>query len=139
MYLVANGFTKSKEMLMVPLTTIRHALWPRSTIKKWVLIIMRPLVPLSNLPLFVLYYVDDIIVTGSNVNLVNYLISSFASHFCLKDFGPLHYFLGIQVTSQSDGIHLSQSQYIEDLLLRSKMDGAKPRSTPWPILTFIEA
>jgi Reverse transcriptase (RNA-dependent DNA polymerase) len=81
--------------------------------------------------IMVLVYVDDIIVTGSDVNEVNSLISSLASQFSLKDLDPLHYFLGIQVTSQSDGIHISQLQYIRDLLIRAKMDGAKPCSTPF--------
>lgn len=76
----------------------------------------------------VLVYVDDIIVTGSDSTLVTSLI---ASHFSLKDLGPLHFFLGIQVTSHSKGVTLSQPQYIRDLLIRSKMDGAKPCSTPF--------
>jgi Reverse transcriptase (RNA-dependent DNA polymerase) len=81
--------------------------------------------------IMVLVYVDDIIVTGSDVNQVNSLISSLTSQFSLKDLGPLHYFLEIQVISQSDGIHISQPQYIRDLLVRAKMDGAKPCSTPF--------
>jgi Reverse transcriptase (RNA-dependent DNA polymerase) len=79
----------------------------------------------------VLVYVDDIIVTGSDVNQVNSPISSLASQFSLKDIGPLHYFLEIQVSSQSYGFHISQPQYIRDLLVRAKMDCAKPYSTPF--------
>jgi hypothetical protein len=37
--------------------------------------------------------------------------------------------LGIQVDSQSNDIHLSQPQYLHDLLVRSKIDGAKPYKT----------
>lgn len=39
--------------------------------------------------------------------------------------------MGIQVSSSSKGITLSQPRYISDLLIRSKMDGAKPCATPF--------
>jgi Reverse transcriptase (RNA-dependent DNA polymerase) len=96
---------------------------------------------LNQIPLFihgdstslilVLVYVDDIIITGSNSSLVTSLITSLGSQFSLKDLGPLHFFLGIQVDSQSNGIHLSQPQYLHNLLIRSKMNGAKPCKTPF--------
>ena len=46
---------------------------------------------------FILVYVDDIIVTGSSDSEVNILISKLNHAFALKDMGPLHYFLGIEV------------------------------------------
>lgn len=78
----------------------------------------------------VLVYVDDIIVTGSEPTVLTSLISSLSTRFSLKDLGSLHYFLGIQVTRNADGLHLPQLTYLRDLLLRAKMDGAKPCSTP---------
>lgn len=78
----------------------------------------------------VLVYVDDIIITSSVSHHVTSLITSLASQFSLKDLGPLHFFLGIQVTPTSFGIHLSQPSYIHSLLLRTKMDGAKPCASP---------
>jgi Reverse transcriptase (RNA-dependent DNA polymerase) len=77
----------------------------------------------------ILIYVDDIIVTGSDVALVTSLISSLGSQFSLKDFSPLHYFLVIQVTTQPNGIHLAQPQYLRDLLVHARMNGAKPCKT----------
>lgn len=56
-------------------------------------------------------------------------ISSLTSYFSLEDLDPLHYFLGIQVSKSFLGLHLSQPQYIPDLL-RTEMDGAKPCATP---------
>jgi Reverse transcriptase (RNA-dependent DNA polymerase) len=81
--------------------------------------------------ILVLVYVDDIIITGSDVTFVNSLISSLISQFSLKYLGPLHFFLGIQVTTQTDGIHLSQPQYLRDFLICAKMNDAKPCSTPF--------
>jgi hypothetical protein len=36
----------------------------------------------------------------------------------------------IQATRDSNGLHLHQGKFVIDLLLRIKMDGAKPTSTP---------
>ena len=50
--------------------------------------------------------------------------------FAMKDLGPLHYFLGIKVSRDDQGVHLSQAKYIADVLHKAKMVGAKPCSTP---------
>jgi hypothetical protein len=36
----------------------------------------------------------------------------------MLDLGPLRYFLGIEVSSTSDGFFISQEHYIQDLLVR---------------------
>jgi len=48
----------------------------------------------------------------------------------MKDLGPLHYFLGIQVIPTSAGMVLSQEKYAFDLLERAHMVDCKPLSTP---------
>lgn len=80
--------------------------------------------------LFVLVYVDDIIVTGSSNIEIQKLIYSLDTAFSLKDLGNLHYFLGIKVTTTATGLHLSQTKYINDLLKRANMDQSKPLPTP---------
>jgi len=57
--------------------------------------------------IFVLIYVDDIIITSSNTTTISQLISALHSSFALKDLGPLHYFLGVEATWHEDGLHLS--------------------------------
>ncbi|KAA3482820.1 Retrovirus-related Pol polyprotein from transposon TNT 1-94 [Gossypium australe] len=64
----------------------------------------------SSLVLYVLVYVDDIIVTGNQ--------SAY-----------LHYFLGIEVFYTSNGLFLSQRKYILDLLKRCKMDHSNASPT----------
>lgn len=49
--------------------------------------------------LVVLVYVDDILVTGSHNNQIMEFIGLLHSKFALKDLGPIHYFLGIEVVS----------------------------------------
>ena len=81
--------------------------------------------------LFVLVYVDDILITGSSLSAITTLISSLNSCFALKNLGDLHHFLGIQVTRTSMGdMHLSQSQYIRELLHPTTMVSSNPQPTP---------
>jgi histone deacetylase 1/2 len=50
--------------------------------------------------------------------------------FALKNLGPLHYFLGIEMNKVHDGIVLSQEKYANDLLNRVNMKICKPVDTP---------
>ena len=81
--------------------------------------------------MFVLVYVDDIIITASSPTEITNLITTLRSSFALKDLGSLHHFLGIQVSRTSTGdMHLSQDQYIHELLQKTNMLHAKPQPTP---------
>jgi hypothetical protein len=70
----------------------------------------------NNIVLNLLVYVDDIVVTSSSPNAITALLQDLRSDFALKDLGDLHYFLGIQVVKQSDGILLSQGKYAAEAL-----------------------
>jgi len=58
--------------------------------------------------MFILIYVDDIIITGSSSHAIASLTKFLSTHVALKDLGSLHYFLGIETSWNRDGsIHLS--------------------------------
>ncbi|CAN6707056.1 unnamed protein product [Malus baccata var. baccata] len=78
---------------------------------------------------FSFVYVDDILVTGPNPKACKDTTSQLSTLFPIKDLGPLHYFLGIEVKRSSSGIFISQTKYILDLLQKSNMLGAKPCAT----------
>lgn len=80
--------------------------------------------------MFILVYVDDIIVASSSQQATNALLKDLQKEFALKDLGDLHYFLGIEVKKQSGGLLLSQGRYAMDLLTRSGMNKAKAVDTP---------
>ncbi|KAG8475410.1 hypothetical protein CXB51_032233 [Gossypium anomalum] len=81
--------------------------------------------------LYVLVYVDDIVITGSSVDEINCFVQQLHNMFALKDMGELHYFLGIEVSRFPSGsLHLCQRKYIRELLARSSMTNAKSVPTP---------
>jgi hypothetical protein len=75
-------------------------------------------------------YVDDIIITGNYEEEIKKLKKHLAQEFEVKDLGLLHYFLGIEVSQSTKGIHLSQRKYVLDLLSETGMSGCRPASTP---------
>ena len=86
----------------------------------------------SNVHIFLLIYVVDLIVIGNCLTAITHLIECLKQFFALKDLGFLHYFLGIHVQPLAGGLHLSQSKYISDILERAKLSGVKPAKTPIP-------
>ena len=81
--------------------------------------------------LFLLLYVDDIIVTGNNVAALQSLIVTLGKEFDLKDLGPLKFFLGLQIEYKAIGFFVHQRKYAIDLLSKFNMSNCKPRSTPF--------
>jgi histone deacetylase 1/2 len=80
---------------------------------------------------YILVYVDDIIITGSSTKLVQSLVDKLDSVFSLKQLGDLDYFLGIEVKHLPDNsLLLSQGKYIRDLLTKTNMLECKPIATP---------
>jgi histone deacetylase 1/2 len=62
------------------------------------------------LVMFVLVYVDDIIVASSVPSATTALLKQLNEEFALKDLGDLHYFLCIKVSKARDGIILTQEK-----------------------------
>jgi histone deacetylase 1/2 len=80
--------------------------------------------------MFVLIYVDDIIVTSSSDRAITALLKDLNKNFALKDLGNLHFFLGIEVKKCSDGLVLTQEKYASDLLARVGMSTCTSCPTP---------
>jgi histone deacetylase 1/2 len=78
---------------------------------------------------YLLVYVDDILLTGSNSAMLHHLIQLLSFEFKLRDLGVVHYFLGIEVQSTGMGLMLRQHKYILDILTRASMTSCKPVNT----------
>ena len=72
----------------------------------------------GDVTIYMLVYVDDIVIAGSSVAAVDHLLHALSSSFPIKDLGKLRYFLGIEVSYNSGGITLMQHKYASDLLQR---------------------
>jgi hypothetical protein len=79
---------------------------------------------------YLLLYVDDIILTASSAALLQQTISALKQEFAMKDLGPLHHFLGISVQHQANGLFLTQRQFALYILERASMVDCKSVSTP---------
>ena len=84
----------------------------------------------SNITIFMLIYVDDIIVASSSQVATDALMKDLSKEFALKDLGDLHYFLGIEVQKIDNGIVLNQAKYAKDIIARVGMNNCKGVPTP---------
>ncbi|KAG8489845.1 hypothetical protein CXB51_017911 [Gossypium anomalum] len=88
----------------------------------------------DNMILYVLVYVDDIIITGNHQASIDQFVTNLDTQSSLRDLGPLSYFFGIEVSSTSTCLFLNQRNYVLDLLRKAKMDQAN--GFPTPMVTF---
>ena len=75
-------------------------------------------------------YVDDIVITGDDLEEIKRLEHTLSSEFEVKDLGSLRYFLGMEVARSEKGISVSQRKYTLDLLKETGILGCKPVDTP---------
>lgn len=74
---------------------------------------------------FILLYVDDILFTASTP-LRQTLTTFLKQEFEMYDEGRLKFFLSVKVDYNKSGMHLSQSAYDKDSLLRASMQNCNP-------------
>jgi hypothetical protein len=79
---------------------------------------------------YLLLYIDDIILTASSTTLLRRTIFALQREFTMKDLGPLHHFLGITVEHHPNGLFLHQCTYMLDILKWAVMADCKPCMTP---------
>ncbi|XP_062093813.1 uncharacterized mitochondrial protein AtMg00810-like [Humulus lupulus] len=87
----------------------------------------------SNCVIIIQIYVDDILMTRNKSLYLQRLLVQLQSQFSIKDLGDLHYFLGLEVTRSSTGLHLCQTKYISDPLHHTSLLDSKPVATPMAI------
>ncbi|PRQ54238.1 putative RNA-directed DNA polymerase [Rosa chinensis] len=79
---------------------------------------------------YLLLYVDDIILTGNCDKLLAEIKTSLQHEFEMKDLGPLHYFLGLEIKYLSHGLFVSQQKYARDLIHKAGLDDCHSHITP---------
>ncbi|KAI0500239.1 hypothetical protein KFK09_018448 [Dendrobium nobile] len=80
--------------------------------------------------LYILIYVDDILLTGNSPTEIDRLLTSLHKQFQMRNLGSLAHFLGIQTVHTKYGILLHQQQYAHRILAKAGMQNAKPVANP---------
>src|SRR6266576_1199903 len=80
--------------------------------------------------IFLLIYVDDLIIVCKNYTLLQEVKKYLSNVFKMVDLGPLKHFLGIKVDRTENTISLSQSVFLESILSRFRMTDCHPCKTP---------
>ncbi|GJS00961.1 retrotransposon protein, putative, ty1-copia subclass [Tanacetum coccineum] len=81
---------------------------------------------------FLILYVDDILLMGNNVTMLQEVKSWLCKCFSMKDLGEAAYILGIKIIHDRSKrlIALSQSAYLEKTLKKFRMENSKKGYTP---------
>jgi hypothetical protein len=75
-------------------------------------------------------YVDDHILTSSDLKLLNHVKFNIKKKFEMT-YLSLHYFMGLQVFQTKEGISLSQSKYACEFLRRFQMEDCRLAPSPF--------
>lgn len=78
----------------------------------------------------ILVYVDDLIITRSDVKATTSFKDYLSACFHMKDLGDLKYFLGIEVAWNETGFYLCQRKYAIDIISETGLLAAKPADFP---------
>ena len=80
--------------------------------------------------IYLIVYVDDIVITCSVQDGIQKLKQHLFSHFQTKDLGKLKYFLDIEVAQSNFRVIISQRKYTLDILADTDMLDCKLVNTP---------
>lgn len=75
-------------------------------------------------------YVDDLIITGASLTVINSFKQEMCSRFKMSDLGLLSLYLGIEVSQQPGRITLKQSSFSIKLLEKAGMADCNPTHAP---------
>ena len=75
-------------------------------------------------------YVDDMLIVGSNDKMITSTKNMLNSRFDMKDIRLPDVLLGIKIIRTSDGLILSQSHYVENILGKFDKDNSGVVRTP---------
>lgn len=76
-------------------------------------------------------YVDDMLIFGTHIDVINETKMFLSSKFEMKDLGETDVILGVKVTKTSNGFSLSQAHYVEKVLKKFNSFDVVPVKTPY--------
>lgn len=75
-------------------------------------------------------YVDDLIFTGNDEDMLKNFKESMKKEFDMSDLGRMKYFFGVKMVQNSDGIFICQRKYAKKVLERFGMERSNPVNNP---------
>lgn len=75
-------------------------------------------------------YVDDLLVTGNNIALIEKFTEEMMKVFEMTDLGEMTYFLGMEIKQTQNEVFVCQKKYMKEILKKFEMEGCKSMSTP---------
>jgi hypothetical protein len=83
-------------------------------------------------------YVDDMLITGPDINEIDRVKKALKEEFEMDDLGPVNYFLGVRIirNRQNRSIALIQDAYISKILKKYGVQNCKPVVTPMEVGTL---
>ena len=81
---------------------------------------------------FVAVYVDDLLLCGPDMEIINTLKRDLSSVFQMVDLGPAHYYLGMSITRnrQQRTLRIGQKSYLEEAIKSAGLWESAPQLTP---------
>ncbi|KAJ9567517.1 hypothetical protein OSB04_003483 [Centaurea solstitialis] len=92
----------------------------------------------KNTCVIICLYVDDMLIMGTNLDVINQTKTMLNSSFDMKDLGRADVILGIKIHQNSEGYILSQSHYIEKVLKKFGHYEDRPVVTPFDPSTSLK-
>ena len=80
--------------------------------------------------MYLLANVDDLLIFGRYESEIDRIKLKLDSTFKMKDLGEIKYYLGIEFEVKTDSILMSQTKYIDQILITFGMQDCKPKYTP---------
>ncbi|PKU71363.1 Retrovirus-related Pol polyprotein from transposon TNT 1-94 [Dendrobium catenatum] len=84
----------------------------------------------NHIHIYLLVYVDDILITGNDPDAIKTLVTQLQSKFTMKNLGNAHHFLGIAIESSPDKYFLSQTTYAQSILRIAELQKCNSVSNP---------
>ena len=79
--------------------------------------------------IYLIVYVNDIVITGNDQDGIQRLKQHLFSHFQTKNLGKLKYFLGIEIAQSKFGVDMNEGKHALEILEETVMLDCKPVDT----------
>ena len=80
--------------------------------------------------LIVSLYVDNLLITGSNIKLIDEFKGEMMKFFEMTGLGLMTYFLGMEIKQEDNEVFICQRKYAKEILKKFHMEDCKAMATP---------